>query len=293
MFVALAAIWGASFLFMRIAAPYFGVWWTAELRVALAALAMAGVALGTGRAMLTRRHWRGFLVVGTFNSAIPFALYAYAALHLPTGYSAILNALTPLWGALFAAWMLGERLTLRVVAGVALALAGVSLLVKVGVGALDAHALAAVAACLAATACYGFAGAYTKKALSGVATFAIATNSQLFAAVVLLPAAAWQLPAANPPLQAWWAMLLLALLCSAVAYFLYFALIARLGPTRATTVTFVVPAFGMLWGWLLLGEPVTLAMLLGFALVLAATALVMGFGPFAARAVAAPDSSAR
>jgi drug/metabolite transporter (DMT)-like permease len=275
MFITLAAVWGASFLFMRIAAPYFGVWWTAELRVAIAFIVMAAVGIATQRALLTREHWRKFLVVGAFNSAIPFALYSYAALHLPTGYSAILNALTPLWVAVFAALLLGEAFTLRVFIGVLVALAGVSLLVNADHAALTSASFLPVLACVCATVCYGFSGAFTKKHLTGVPSFANAANSQLFAALLLLPVAAMQWPAAAPPAKAWAVVVPLAVLCSALAYFMYFALIARLGPTKATSVTFVIPAFGMLWGWLFLHEPITLSMMAGFALVLIATLLVM------------------
>ncbi len=280
MFIALAAVWGASFLFMRIAAPHFGVWWTAEGRSAIAFAVLLGVSLLTGRALLTREHWPRFLVVGTFNSAIPFALYAYAALHLPTGYSAILNALTPLWAAVFAALMLGEKLTWRVMLGVVIAMLGVALLVKADHTSLSMQSLLPVLACVCATLCYGFTGAFTKKTLAGVPSFANAANSQLFAALVLLPMAAMQLPTTAPPPIAWAAMLPLGVLCTAAAYFMYFALISSIGPTKAGSVTFVIPAFGIFWGWLLLHEPITLNMLAGFALVLAATTLVMGLGPF-------------
>jgi drug/metabolite transporter (DMT)-like permease len=151
MFIALAAVWGASFLFMRLAAPHFGVWWTAESRSLIAFIVMLSVSVLTGRALLTREHWPKFLVVGTFNSAIPFALYAYAALHLPTGYSAILNALTPLWAAVFAALMLGEKLTWRVMLGVVIAMLGVSLLVKADHAALTTNSLLAALPCATAS----------------------------------------------------------------------------------------------------------------------------------------------
>jgi drug/metabolite transporter (DMT)-like permease len=128
--------------------------------------------------------------------------------------------------------------------------------------------------------CYGFTGAFTKKMLTGVPSFANAANSQLFAALVLLPVAAINWPATAPPVNAWAAMLPLGVLCTAAAYFMYFALITKLGPTKAGSVTFVIPAFGMLWGWLFLNEPITLAMMAGFALVLIATMLVMNIRLF-------------
>jgi drug/metabolite transporter (DMT)-like permease len=282
-FVSLGALFGGSFLFMRLAAPHFGAILTAELRVLIAGTVLAGYALATGKPMLTRRHWRGFLVVGAFNTGIPFALFAYAAIHIPTGYSAILNSLMPIWAAFFSAWMLGERLTWRVFAGVAAGIAGVSMLVQLGPVEIDRELVLAALACVAATACYGFAGTFTKKYLAGLPAHGAAANTMLFAAAVLAPAALLNLPAAPPPPVAWFAVTSLALLCSALAFFIYYQLIARIGATQISAVTFLLPAFGIFWGWLFLGEPVTLAMLGGFVMVGVAAGLVLGIGPFRAR----------
>lgn len=282
-FVSLAALFGGSFLFMRLAAPHFGAILTAELRVLIAGAVLAAYALATGKPMLTRRHWRGFLVVGAFNTGIPFALFAYAAIHIPTGYSAILNSLMPIWAAFFSAWMLGERLTWRVFAGVAAGFAGVSMLVQLGPVEIDRELVLAALACVAATACYGFAGTYTKKHLAGLPAHGAAANTMLFAAAVLAPAALANLPGAPPPPVAWFAVTSLALLCSALAFFIYYQLIARIGATQISAVTFLLPAFGIFWGWLFLGEPVTLAMLGGFVLVGVAAGLVLGIGPFRQR----------
>lgn len=282
-FISLGALFGGSFLFMRLAAPHFGALVTAELRVLIAGTVLAAFALLTGRPLLARQHWRGFLVVGAFNTGIPFALFAYAAIHIPTGYSAILNSLMPIWAAFFAAWMLGERLTWRVFAGVAAGIAGVSLLVRLGPVAITQELVLAALACIAATACYGFASSYTKKHLAGLPAHGAAASTMLFAAVVLAPAAVFAVPAVAPPPIAWFAVTGLALLCSALAFFIYYQLIARIGATQISAVTFLLPAFGIFWGWLFLGEPVTPAMLGGFALVGLAAGLVLGIGPFRAR----------
>lgn len=287
-FFLLAAIWGASFLFMRIAAPHFGAWMTAELRVAIAWLVLFVFFALSGRALFVRSHLKHFWVVGAFNSGIPFACFSFAALYIPAGYSAILNAIVPLWAAVFSALLLGEKLTWRVSAGALLAMAGIAMMVKLGPVQFSGNTLLAVLACVFATACYGFAGAWTKKHLPGVPGHVSATNSQLFAALTLLPFAAANVPAYMPPLPAWGAVLALAVFCSALAYVLYFRLLTRMSATKATTVTFVIPAFGILWGWVFLNEPITLTMMLGFALVLIATALVMGIGPFAPRSPAVP-----
>ena len=283
-FLSLGALFGGSFLFMRIAAPHFGAVLTAELRVLIAGIVLATYALLTRREMLTRRHWKGFLVVGAFNTAIPFALFAYAAIHIPAGYSAILNALMPIWAAFFSALMLGERLTWRVFAGVLVGVAGVAMLVQLGPVALNRNVILAALACISATACYGFGGTFTKKYLAGLPAHGAAANTMLFAAAVLGPVALLNVPAAAPPVSAWLAVGALALFCSALAFFIYYQLIARIGATQISAVTFLLPAFGIFWGWLFLGEPVTVAMLGGFGLVAIAAGLVVGIGPFRGRA---------
>lgn len=281
-FIALAALFGASFLFMRLAAPHFGAILTAELRVLIAGVALTAFTLLSGREMGLRRRWRAFLVAGAFNTGFPFALFSYAAIHVPAGYSAILNSLMPVWAAFFAARMLGERLTWRVFAGVAAGMAGVAMLVQLGPVTVNRELLLAAMACVVATASYGFAGSYTKKHLAGLPAHGAAASTMLCGALVLAPLATVSLPATAPPAGAWLAVSALALLCSALAFLIYYQLIARIGATQISAVTFLLPAFGIFWGWLFLGEPVTLAMLGGFALVAVAAGLVLGIGPFRA-----------
>ncbi len=274
-FLTLAAIWGASFLFMRIVAPVLGPLWTAEVRVSIAGAAMLLFMMSTQRGMHFRRNWKPYLVIGTFNSALPFALFSYAALTLPAGYSAIVNATSPLWGALIGAATLGEKLTGRKLIGLMIGIVGVAFLVRLGPAKFTAQVMLAALACLGAAFCYGIAGAYTKKKSIGIAPPMMATGSQLAAALVILPF----LPLA--PVRAEvtpFIMLiagLLALLCSAVAYFIYFRLIADLGPTKALTVTFLIPLFALVWGGLFLGETINLNTLIGCGLVVLATWLVL------------------
>lgn len=270
----LAAIWGASFLFMRIVAPVLGALWTAETRVALAGIAMLVFMTATGRGMQFRQNWLQYLVLGTLNSALPFALFSFAALTLPAGYSAIVNATSPLWGALVGAVVLGEKLTARKIAGLAIGVAGVAFLVRLGPAQFTPQVLLAAVACLGAALCYGIAGAWSKKKSAGIAPPLMATGSQLGAAVVLLPflAASPVRGEATPHVMLIAAML--ALLCSAVAYFIYFRLIADLGPTKALTVTFLIPLFALLWGAIFLHEEININTLIGCALVVTATWLV-------------------
>jgi drug/metabolite transporter (DMT)-like permease len=274
----LAAIWGASFLFMRIIAPVLGALWTAEIRVAIAATAMLAFMAASGRAMQWATNWKHYLVIGSLNSALPFALFSYAALTLPAGYSAILNATTPLWGAFIGALALNEKLTARKVTGLITGIVGVAFLVRLGPAQFSKELVIAALACIGGAVSYSFAAAYSKRKSGDVAPQLMATGSQLGAALVLLPL----LPLApmRGELTPYIVLMAcaLALLCTAVAYFIYFRLIADLGATKALTVTFLIPLFALLWGALFLHEAINLNSVIGCALVVLATWLVVSKG---------------
>lgn len=273
--IILAAIWGASFLFMRIVAPVLGALWTAEIRVAVAGLAMVAFITATGRAMHFKANWRQYLIVGTFNSAMPFALFSYAALTLPAGYSAILNATSPLWGALVGAIALGESLTARKLIGLSCGIVGVAFLVRLGPAEFTPQLMVAAFACVGAALCYALAGAYSKKKSADIAPPLMATGSQLGAALVLLPVLPLSPVRGEITLFVALIVMLLALLCSAVAYFIYFRLLTDVGPTKALTVTFLIPVFAMMWGSVFLQEAITINTLTGCAMVVLATWLVV------------------
>lgn len=274
---ALAALWGASFIFFRVLAPVFGPVQTAWLRVSIAGIALlayfrlAGVELGW------RDHALRYVGIGAVNSAIPFTLFGFAALHLPAGYSAILNAATPLFAVLLSAVGGSERLTWARGCGLGLGIAGVALVTGAGPVAPGREFALAVLACLGATFCYAAVGHYVAQRGRDLAPRALAAGSQLGAAVVLLPVALLQpappLAAITPLVVA--SVLALALLCSAAAYLLYYRLIADVGASRAMSVTFLIPLFGLLWGRVFLDEAVTAAMIAGCALVIAGTLLVL------------------
>jgi len=277
--VALAALWGASFLFMRVAAPRFGPVPLIELRVGLAALALLPVLLAGGRLRAARANALPILVVGAINSALPFSLLAFATLSLTAGFASVLNATAPMFGALVAWLWLGDRLSAWRVAGLAVGFGGVLMLVWGKTGFKPGGGGLAVVAALAATLLYGVAANYTKRRLTGVDPLAIAAGSQVGAAAVLAPAAAWAWPRSAPPASAWAAVAALALACTAVAYILYFRLIANVGPAKAIAVTFLIPVFGILWGAVVLGEAVTPRMVGACAIILAGTALTTGLFP--------------
>ena len=274
----LAALWGGSFLFMRVAAPHFGALPMAALRVAGAALLLTPLLAVRGGIGHLRRHWRPIACVGITNSALPFLGFSFAALSIPAGLSSILNATSPMFGALIAMLWLREPGSRSRTAGLVLGFVGVVALAwdAAHPGAELQGRVVAIVVCLAAAALYGFSACFARRYLVGVQPLAVATGSQIAAALALALPAVWAWPPHPAPASAWLAVLALALLCTGLAYVLYFRLIARIGPARAITVTFLVPAFAMLWAALLLGEPITLGMLGTTVLILAGTGLATG-----------------
>ena len=271
--VALAAIWGASFLFTRIVAPVLGPVLTADLRMLVAGLALVAYFRLVGFDPDWRRWGRKYALVGLLNSGLPFLLFAYAALHLPAGLMAVLNATAPMWGALFAVLLLGERLTGRRAAGLALGVAGVAVLSRPDAG--TTQAFLAIAACLAASFLYGLTGVYMKRWAGDVPARGMAVGTQVAAGLLMLPLIPFSPPPAGATVLVAASVLALGLLCGAVAYLLYFRLIVDIGPAGALTVTYLIPLFGVLWGTLLLGEALSVTMLAGGVLVVLGTVFVL------------------
>lgn len=273
--VALAAIWGASFIFIRVLAPALGPVLTVATRVLIGGVVLVAYARATGVNLALGSYWRAYLVIGIVNSTLPFLLYAFAALHIPASYSVILNSTAPLFTAVLAVPFLGERLTAAKVGGLAAGTAGVALVSNAGPVVPDFWFGAAVAACLAAACCYGLSSIYMKKRAAGARPLAVAGWSQIFAGIVLVPVLPFAPPsgAVTPLIVA--NVLALSLVCSSIAYLLYYRLIADVGPTRALTVAFLMPAFGMLWGALFLAETITWPMIAGCGLIVAGTWAVL------------------
>jgi len=271
----LAAIWGGSFIFLRVLAPVLGPVITATARVSIAGIALIAWFRVTGFDADLRGQWRHFVVIGVLNSALPFMLFSFAALHIPASYSVILNSATPLFAALLSALFLAERLTLAKIGGLVAGAAGVALVSKAGPVVPDALFGASIAACLGAALLYAASSVYMKKYAAGAKPMAIAGWSQVAAGIVLLPLVPFA-PVRGEITPVVVANVLgLALLCSAVAYLLYYRLIADIGPTRALTVAFLMPLFGMTWGALLLGETITWPMIAGCALIVGGTFAVV------------------
>ena len=276
-FILLAAIWGASFLFMRVAAPEFGPIALIGLRSGIAALCLLPLVWMRGDMSQLSSHWRELTVVGIVNAVIPFTLLAYATLSLTAGFSALLNASTSLWAALVGLVWIRATMTRLQWTGIGLGVVGIVILTWGKVDFKPGGSGLAVVAGLVATLSYGFSTHYVKRYLTKVSAMGVAAGSQTIGGLILLPLAIAYWPQTPPSAWAWTSALLLAVLATAFALVLYFRLIAKLGGQKGATVTFLIPVFAAGWGALVLGEMPTWAMWIGGAIVLAGSALTLGF----------------
>jgi drug/metabolite transporter (DMT)-like permease len=274
--VVLGFLWGASFLFMRIAGPEFGAFALVEVRVAIAAVVLLPMLYARGQVGELRDNWATLGVLGVHNTAMPFLLLTWATLFLSAGVAGILNATAPIFAAIIAWAWLGEKLTISRTAGLLVGTVGVWLLVRDKVGASMGDTTLAVIAALGGSFLYGIGGNFTRRYASRVKPLAIAAGSQVGAALVLLPVAVVTWPDTPISTTAWAAAITMGLFSTALAYILYFRLIANTGPTNAITVTYLIPLFAMLLGALVIDEPITGSMLAGCAVILLGTALATG-----------------
>lgn len=272
----LAAIWGSSFLLMRLAVHDFGPVALTEVRVGVSAVFLLIVSAAMGRLKPFLQNWRVIAVGGLINIGMPFLLYSYAAQTLTAGFMAIVNALAPLFAAIVARLWLGERLTRLRILGLVIGFGGIAILVSDSLSLEVQGQGLAIAASIAAPLCYGVAASYMTRYYRGLDPIACAAGSVTASALFLLPFAAITWPTQPISGVAWGAALLIALLCTGVAYLIYFKLIEDVGPGKTITVTFLVPPFGVFWGAMVLSEPVTTSVVLGAATVLLGTLLATG-----------------
>ncbi len=279
----LGALWGTSFLFMRMAAPEFGPVSLVALRVAIAAAFLLPILLFTASLAPVRERAGDVLLMGFFNSALPFTLFTFATLYLTAGYTAVINSTAPLFTALVAFAWVGERLSRTGMVGLMLGLVGVVVLVWDKLQVDLSGAGLAIAAGLGGAFSYGIAGNYARIRLPGLGSLELATGSQIAASLLLAPLCLAFWPAEMPSLRAWLAVLALGIPCTGIAYILFFRLLVRLGPARAVTVTYIVPISAMIAGALVLDEAVTGRMLGGCGLILFGTGLATGVIRFPGR----------
>jgi len=284
--VALAAMWGASYLFMRHAVPFFGPVPLIELRVLVAGVLLAAFLAATGQRVGWERHWRAFLFVGAVGLALPFVLIAQALTTIDASTAAILNALSPLFASVTAALWIRDPLTPAKLAGIALCLAGTAVLVGWTPAPMSAHELLAASFSVAATAVYGYTIVFTKVRLKGASPLGTAAGTLLMAAATLafvVPFVPSPRPLASIPPIGWLSMAGLAVISTTVAFIFYYRLIADVGPVKAITVTLLVPVFGMIWGIVFLGEPLTPGRVAGCLIILGGCSLILGLVPLPVR----------
>ncbi len=266
----LGAVWGSSFLFMRIAAKDFGAFALVEVRLALGALILLPFLL-RAKDKLTRSHWLRFLGIGIINSAAPFVLFAWAAQRAPAGVVAISNATVVMFTSLVAFMLFGEKISKRSGMGLIAGFVGVAVLASDKTS--GENVLHAALAGVFASVLYGFGGNFTKRYLHDLPPSAVAAGTVLCASIVVAPLAVVTWPSTPIPMLSWLSAIMLGALCTGLAYFLYYRLLYRIGAPRTSTVTYLVPLFGVIWAWVFLGEPLTLGMAIAGALILGGVAL--------------------
>ncbi len=286
--ILLAALWGGSFLFLRLGVPSFGAGWLIELRVAIAFVFLLLVGHWLGRSIVWRAHWRHYTLMGLFNSAAPFLLFAYAAQSLPASLLSIFNSTAPIWGALLGLLFLRIAVSPSAAVGLMLGVGGVAVLTLGGGASLPAGSALPIIAASLAPVCYAIASTLARRAAesssasnsasnpNSLGAFENAAGSMGASSILVLPLCLL-LPMNSPPdVLAWGSALALGVLCTGMAYLLYFRLISDVGPMKALSVTFLIPIFGTLWGVLFLGETLSSELLLGGGLILAGTLLTTG-----------------
>ncbi len=270
----LGAIWGAAFLFIRIAVPEFGPVALVEVRVVIAAGVLLALVALRGQLGELRGRWVPLTIIGTLNTAVPFALFAYATQTVPAGFAAVLNSTTPLFGALLGGAFFGERLGFTKTLGLGIGFVGVVVLVARDLALVGGPP--AIGAALTGALLYAISAHLTRRLLGGVPSLVIAAGSLVASVVLLAAPAVWLWPATMPSAGAWMSTLALALMATALGYVLYFRLLESAGATKAISVTYLIPLFGMVWGAAFLGERITGPMVLGCGLILGGVAVTTG-----------------
>lgn len=274
----LAAIWGASFLFMRIAVNPLGPAVLIEGRVLSAAIVLTFIGLYWRKNLNLLDNKKHFFILGLMNTAVPFVLFAYASKTLTVSSLAILNSTAPIWAALIGAVWHKNTLSLPVIFGLLLGISGVGTLVGFDAITLGSDAIFPIVAGAGAAFCYGVASTYASSAPK-VDAYSNAHGNMWAAVLLVIPAIAFMPATGEVTTNVVAAVLVLGVLCTAIAYLIYFNLIAKIGPSSTLSVTFLIPVFGILWGYLFLDEQVGINTFVGASLVIVGTMFVTGFSP--------------
>ena len=277
--VALSALWGATFMLTRMAAPVLGPSLSATLRMVLAC-AMLSLVMARLNTPWPLAHWRELLLLGLLGVAGPHLLYARSALNLPAGYGSLLTVTSVLFGAFASAWLKEERLTAPKLLGCLLGFAGAALLVRLGPLEPTTTLVGAALTCMGGAALSGISTPFLKKAIARMEPLQITAGMHVAAVPLMLPGALYDLPRAHFTAPALCAVVLMGLFTSGLAYWMYMRIMRHVPPMAALSSTFMSTGFGVLWAVLLLGEPTSASLFGGGALILLACLLVMGINPW-------------
>lgn len=267
MFVMLAAIWGASFMFTRVASTEFGAFSFASLRLGLAAIVLFPILIMAGNWKYLRDDFWLIAFISVFNSALPFVMFAYATLYLEAGMTSVLNSFVPMLSGLIAHLYFKDYLSRSQQVGLVIGVIGVGVLMMNRMG-FGNNSILPLCACLTACLSYAVSANITKRKLGHVPSKILAASTMLVSGSLLVPFGVLTWPDTNPSLTAWGAVIAVAVLSTALAYLLFFELIKNIGPTRTVSVTLLIPVFGIFWGALLLEEPITWTIILGAVIII-------------------------
>lgn len=272
----LAAIWGAAFLFLRISSPEFGVMPLIFVRSALAAAVLLPFVFYAKHHRVLFEHWAVFFYIGIVSTALPYSFFAYTSLYLSAGSTSILNATTPFFSAIVAFLWIREQPSKLGVVGLFVGFSGVYVLSSRGGDLSTAGGIMPILSALMATLLYAYSSSFIKLKLSHLTPLTVAAGSQMYAAIMILPFAIFYWPATTPSVNAWISAVAMAIVSTAIALILFFKLLQTVGVTKTIAVTYLIPLFGVLWGYLFLDESISVAMMSGGALILLGVSLTTG-----------------
>jgi len=272
----LAAIWGASFIFMKIGGPDFGPFLFMAMRTLVASLFLLPLVYLKKQQSALIGYSKKIFIVGLLNTAIPFVLFGWATLSLSAGNTAVLNGTTPMFGAIIAYFWLKDKLSFSAIVGICIGFIGVYFLMFDKITTNTGNVILPTLAVMLAAFCYGLSANYTKKYLQGISPLALAAGSQISATIVLLPISMFFLPSTLPSNSSIMAVIALGVICTGIAYIMFFRLIVAIGPAKTISVTYLIPIFGIIWGVIFLDESVTFWTFIGGGLIFTGVALTTG-----------------
>lgn len=272
----LSAIWGSSFLFLRIASPEFGPIFLIEMRVASGLIVLLPICLLLGKIQELKENWKMIFILSLSNMTIPFCLFAYSALNMGAGILSIINATVPFFTAIIAFLVYQQRMTRYGLIGLMVGFMGVAVLVFDPSESSGVTNDLAIPSALFACVLYGVALNIVSHKLQGVSGISITTGALFFSTIVLIPFAVIERPEVMPQGSVWFSVLALGVVCTGFGYILFYRLIARIGSQQAIMTTYLIPIFSILWGNLFLSESITLFMIFGGMLVLMGVGMTTG-----------------